>query len=88
MIGIVLIIALTAAGVAALIRLLIGPTLADRVIALDVGLISLMSGITVHAATNDVTSVLDIPVVIAIVGFTATVAAARFIERDHEDKQR
>ena len=67
------------------IRLLRGPTLADRVIALDVALISLMGGIAVHAADTADTTYLELLVVIAIVGFTATVAASRFIE--HKDTQ-
>ncbi len=64
------------------IRLLRGPALADRVIALDVILISLMGGIAVAAAHTGDTTYLDLLVVIAIVGFTATVAASRFIEHE------
>ncbi len=71
-----------AAAVCAAIRLLRGPTLADRVISLDVALISLMGGIGVRAADTGDTTYLDILVVIAIVGFTATVAASRFIEHE------
>lgn len=67
------------------IRLLRGPALADRVIALDVVLISLMGAIAVRAADTGTTTYLDLLVVIAIVGFTATVAASRFIE--HESTQ-
>lgn len=61
-------------------RLLRGPGLADRVVALDVVLISLMGGIAVRAAETGTSTHLDLLVVIAIVGFTATVAASRFIE--------
>ncbi len=64
------------------IRLLRGPALADRVIALDVVLISLMGAIAVRAADTGTTAYLDLLVVIAIVGFTATVAASRFIEHE------
>ena len=64
------------------IRVLRGPALADRVIALDVILISLMGAIAVNAARTGSTIYLDLLVVIAIVGFTATVAASRFIERE------
>lgn len=75
---------LALAGVCALVRLLVGPTLADRIIALDLALISLMSGIAIDAADRGDTTWLNLLVVIAIVGFTATVATTRFIERDAE----
>jgi multicomponent Na+:H+ antiporter subunit F len=73
-------------GVCALVRLVRGPTLADRVVALDVALISLMAGITVGAADAGDSVVLNLPVVIAIIGFTATVAASRFIERERREE--
>ncbi len=64
------------------VRLFRGPSLADRVISLDVVLISLMGGIAVHAAETGSNAFLGLLVVIAIVGFTATVATARFIEHE------
>jgi multicomponent Na+:H+ antiporter subunit F len=72
---------LFAAAVCALYRLLVGPTLADRIISLDLVLICLMVGITVDAVDRDDTTWLNVLVVIAIVGFTATVATTRFMER-------
>lgn len=71
------------AALCGLYRLLAGPDLADRIIALDVILISLMGGITVDAARRDDSTNLVILVVIAIIGFTATVAASRFLEDEH-----
>ncbi|MYG94530.1 MAG: K+/H+ antiporter subunit F [Acidimicrobiia bacterium] len=70
------------AGVCGVGRLLIGPGLADRVIALDVVLVSLMGAITVHAARSGQSIYLVLLVVLAMVGFTATVAASRFVEDD------
>lgn len=75
-------VALFVTGAAAGARLLIGPTLADRIVALDVALMALMTAIAVHAADSGTTVFLDLLVVIAIVGFTATVAASRFIEHE------
>lgn len=72
------------AGLCGAARLLIGPALADRVMALDVTLISLMGAITVDAARRDDPTYLVLLVVIAIVGFTATVAASRFVEHEKE----
>jgi multicomponent Na+:H+ antiporter subunit F len=74
-------LAFVVAGACALVRLLRGPTLADRVVALDVALISLMAGIAVDAAATGDSSALVLPAVIAIIGFTTTVAVSRFIER-------
>ena len=78
-------IALTCFGVAALcagFRLLRGPSLADRIMALDVALICLMGAITVDAADRNDGTYLILLVVLAIVGFTATVTASRFIEQE------
>ena len=66
---------------AAVYRLVVGPTLADRVIALDLLLVALMTGIVVDAAYRDSTTWLNLLVVIAIIGFTATVAVSRFMEQ-------
>lgn len=73
-----------AAGLCGTYRLLAGPSLADRVMALDVTLISLMGAIAVDAARSDDTTNLIMLVVLAIIGFTATVAASRFIEHEAE----
>lgn len=62
------------------IRAAIGPTLADRVVALDVGVVSIMSAVAVDAADTGSTLLVPVLAVMAIVGFTATVAASRFIE--------
>ena len=72
------------AGVAALYRLVAGPTLADRVISLDLLLISLMSGIAIDAGVRGDPTWLNLLVVIAIIGFTATVASTALLERQAE----
>lgn len=69
-----------AAGLCGSYRLLNGPTLADRVMALDLLLIALMGAIAADAARRNDTTYLVLLVVIAIIGFTATVAASKFIE--------
>lgn len=82
MILIIALILFFAAGLCGAYRLMKGPDLADRIIALDVSLISLMGAITVDAARRQDTTYLILLVVIAIVGFTATVAASRFLESE------
>lgn len=72
----------TFAGICGAYRLLIGPGLADRIVALDVTLISLMGAITVDAARRESTINLILLVVLAIIGFTATVSASRFLENE------
>lgn len=79
-VGTAFVLLLVAAG-CALYRVAKGPTLADRVIALDVVLVSLMSGLALNAAARRDTSTLVVTIVVAIVAFTATVASTRFIER-------
>jgi multicomponent Na+:H+ antiporter subunit F len=59
-----------------------GPTLADRIIALDVGLMALMCATTVFAVERDAEELLLVPIIISIVGFTASVAVSRAIEHE------
>ena len=73
--------ALAVTSALAIVRVLMGPTLADRIVALDVALLSLMGGLAVQAADTGSTASLYLVAVIAVVGFTATLAATRFIER-------
>lgn len=63
-----------------MVRLVIGPTVADRVVALDGLLISVMCSILVYAADRG--SALDIHTVwvVALLGFISTGVLARYIE--------
>ena len=70
------------AGLGGIVRLLLGPTLADRIVALDVTLLSFMGAVAVHAAHTDNAINLTILIVLAIIGFTATLSAARFIQHE------
>ena len=69
------------AAMAAIYRLVTGPTMADRIIALDLLLVSLMTAIVVDAVHTGDAVLFNVLAVIAIIGFTATVAVARFMER-------
>jgi multicomponent Na+:H+ antiporter subunit F len=68
------------AGALAGIRLVRGPSLADRVISLDTALVALMGAIGIRVAETGDTLYIGVLVVIAIVAFTATVVLSRFIE--------
>lgn len=68
------------AGALAGIRLVKGPSLADRVISLDAALVALMGAIGTRVAETGDSLYVGILVVIAIVAFTATVVLSRFVE--------
>jgi multisubunit Na+/H+ antiporter MnhF subunit len=69
------------AGVGFMVRLLRGPTVADRVLALDGLLTVVVIGIVLGAAETGLQSVLVTVVVVALVAFVATGVLARYIER-------
>lgn len=75
---------LTAAGVMALIRIVRGPTTLDRIVATDVLLAIIITGIAAEAAfTRDATS-LPVLVVVSLLGITGSVGVARFITREKQ----
>jgi multicomponent Na+:H+ antiporter subunit F len=62
-------------------RLVRGPSLADRVVALDGLVVTIVATIVVDAVRRRSAVFLDVAVVVAFVGFVGTAAAARFIEQ-------
>jgi multicomponent Na+:H+ antiporter subunit F len=62
-------------------RAIKGPTVAERIVALDVMLVVITGGILVGAARTGESVFLDLAVVAALLGFVGTVSVARFIER-------
>jgi multicomponent Na+:H+ antiporter subunit F len=58
-----------------------GVSLADRVVALDVFLTVIVTGIAAAAIRSDSALFLDVLVVVSLLGFVATITVARFIER-------
>lgn len=62
-------------------RLARGPSLADRVVALDGLVITIVAAIILYSASRPTDLFLDVAVVVAFVGFVGTAAAARFIEQ-------
>lgn len=72
---------LSVGAMAFLARLLLGPSLPDRIIALD-GLASTVTvGVLVAAARTNSGFEIDIVLVVALVGFVGTGVLARFVER-------
>ena len=72
---------LTVAAAAFMYRLLRGPSIPDRVVALDGVLSVVVSGIIVGAASVDSGITLSTVLVVSLVGFVGTVALGRFVER-------
>jgi multicomponent Na+:H+ antiporter subunit F len=73
---------LAVAAALAFVRLVRGPTLPDRVVALDLlGVLVVCISVAV-AATTGQQAYLDVAIVIALVSFVGTVAYARYIERE------
>jgi len=75
-------IALMILGLALLIsvvRIVIGPTLGDRVLALDLMTVIAMGFVGTVAIRTGLTLYLDIAIALALLGFLATVAFARYI---------
>lgn len=71
--------ALLASFALALIRLYKGPTLADRVVALDLIAFITIGFIGVYTIFSQETTFMDIAITLALVAFLSTVAFARFI---------
>jgi len=67
--------------VLALVRLVRGPTLSDRVIALDLTGTVGMGMIAAYAIARDLPVLLDVAIVLALLSFLGTVAFARYLER-------
>lgn len=63
------------------LRLIIGPTVPDRIVAFDGLLITVMCGILVAVAGGDWVTSVDAVLLIALVGFIGTGVLARYVER-------
>ena len=72
---------LVAGGACFLARAVLGPSLADRVVAIDGLVVTLVAVVLVQSIRSGTTRFLGVAVVVAFVGFVGTAASARFIER-------
>jgi multicomponent Na+:H+ antiporter subunit F len=78
-------VVLTLALLVAVVRLIMGPSLPDRVVAMDLIGILAVGLIVVLAASTGVRATLDAALVIALIGFVATVAYGTYVERRHPE---
>ena len=67
--------------VLAFVRLVRGPTLPDRVVALDLMGVLAVGMIAAYSVATDQPVLMDPAAVLALVGFLGTVAFARYLER-------
>jgi len=72
---------IAAGAVCSFIRLMIGPTLSNRVVALDYLAYLAVAAIALLAIYFDNATYLDVAIVLALLGFLAVVAFARYVER-------
>ena len=78
-------VTLAAAVLIAVVRLVRGPTMPDRVVAMDLIGVLVIGLIVVLAASTGVRATLDAAIVIALIAFVSTVAYATYIERGHPE---
>ena len=76
---------LAATLVMALIRLLIGPRLPDRIVALELISVTSVGMIVLHAIQTQEPGFLDAAIAVALIGFLGTVAMSRYLERRARD---
>lgn len=69
------------AGVLLVVRLIMGPTVADRVVAADGLLVTAMCGVLLSAADTGSNIGIDTVLVVALLSFVATGVMARYIEQ-------
>ncbi|WP_037449217.1 monovalent cation/H+ antiporter complex subunit F [Skermanella stibiiresistens] len=74
-------VALLVSMLIAFVRLVRGPSLADRIVALDLLTLLAVSVIAVFTIREDQPAFLDAAIALGLVAFLGTVAYARFLER-------
>lgn len=74
-------ILLVTGGACFVVRAVVGPSLADRVVAIDGLVVTIVGAILLHSIRTGTAWFLDVAVVVALVGFVGTAAGARFVER-------
>lgn len=72
---------LTLSGILVFIRFLKGPSIADRVISLDLLIIIGLGTIAISSILSDEATYLDVAMVMALIGFLSTVAFSYYLEK-------
>jgi multicomponent K+:H+ antiporter subunit F len=74
-------VAIALAQVMSMIRLVIGPTVGDRILALDTMVVNAIGLIVLLGLAQGTQIYFEVTLIIAMLGFVSTVAYARFIMR-------
>lgn len=77
-------VVLALAMLVAIARTVVGPTHADRALAVDLGFAVFVAGIAVLAVRLDEPALLDLVLAATLVGFLGTVAVAKLVEHSAE----
>lgn len=77
----VCLVAVSIGFVLATIRLVRGPSLPDRVVALDLIAVTAVTALALLALAYDSVAFLDVAGTLALIAFVSTVAFARYLER-------
>ena len=77
----VALVVLAAGFVAALVRVVIGPTVADRAVAADVCFYAVVAALALLSVRLEAPSLLDAVLIATTLGFVATIALARLVRR-------
>jgi multicomponent Na+:H+ antiporter subunit F len=80
----VVIVLLGGAALMAVFRVVTGPTILDRMVALEVLLVTVMCGLLVEMAYERDTYALSLVLCLALLGFVGSVSVARFVSRRPE----
>ncbi|TDE00082.1 monovalent cation/H+ antiporter complex subunit F [Jiangella asiatica] len=78
---------LAVAAVLVVVRLTTGPTMLNRMVAMDVLIAIVVAGLGLEAALNQHATTLPILVVLSLVGFVGSVSVARFAARDDKGER-
>lgn len=77
---------LGAASLLGMARLVVGPTILDRALSVDVLLASAIAGIGAWAAFHRDPTVLPILLVLSLLGFVGSISISRFVAKKQRDK--
>lgn len=72
---------LTVSMILALIRLIMGPSLADRIVALEIITFIIIGIVGLYSILTGERAFLDVAVIISLISFLTTVAFAYYLER-------
>jgi multicomponent Na+:H+ antiporter subunit F len=78
---------LATAAALALVRIAIGPTMLNRVVAMDVLIAVTVAALGLEAAVNQHSTTLPVLVVLSLMGFIGSVSVARFASRERTEEK-